>query len=108
MSLNMDAIKDFRTLLCTIPFNMLKIEDFYHSIRSFYMGIMAHLVKKHGMNNLFILNIVQAFDNFILTCDYLEELPDGKVQFKGMMTSMIRDVYNIDWEELMGATQEIR
>src|SRR5260370_21837555 len=72
------------------------------------MGLMAHLVKKHGMNNPFILNIAQAFNNFILTCDYLEELPDGKVQFKGMMMSMIRDIYDIDWEDLMGAVQEIR
>ncbi len=64
------------------------------------MGLMACLVKKHGMNNPFILNITQAFDNFILTCNYLEELPDGKVQFKGMMTSMIRDIYDVDWVSL--------
>src|SRR5258707_9582646 len=37
MSLNVDAIRDFGTILCSIPFDTLSIQDFYHSIQSFYI-----------------------------------------------------------------------
>src|SRR5258705_493181 len=39
MTLNIDAIRDFGTLLRAIPFDMLTTQDFYRSIRSFYVGL---------------------------------------------------------------------
>jgi len=51
MMLNIDTIRDFGTLLCVIPFDMLMTQDFYHSIQSFYVGLLAHLVKDYSKNN---------------------------------------------------------
>src|SRR5260221_374505 len=54
MMLNVDVIKDFGMLLHAILFNTLTTQDFYHSIRSFYVGLLAHLVKDYSKNNLYI------------------------------------------------------
>ncbi len=40
MMLNVDMVRDFRTILRSIPFNMLSIQDLYRSIRSFYVGLI--------------------------------------------------------------------
>ncbi len=96
MTLNIDTIRDFGTLLCVILFNMLTTQDFYCSIRLFYVGLLARLVNDYGKNNLYIINITHSFKNFLQTCDFIEPLLDGMAQFMGMMASIIRDVYHID------------
>ncbi|SRR5258708_4096677 len=40
MTLNVEAVHNFGTILCAIPYNTLEIQDFYHSIRSFYIGLL--------------------------------------------------------------------
>ncbi len=40
MMLNVDVVRDFRTVLCSIPFDALSIQDLYHSICSFYVGLI--------------------------------------------------------------------
>src|SRR5260221_3425171 len=40
MTLNVDVVRDFGTVLCSIPFDALSIQDLYRSIRSFYMGLI--------------------------------------------------------------------
>jgi len=96
MTLNIDTIRDFGTLLCVILFNMLTTQDFYCSIRLFYVGLLAQLVNNYGKNNLYIINIAHLFENFLQTCDFVEPLPDGMAQFTSMMASIIRDVYHIN------------
>src|SRR5260221_14773615 len=102
MMLNIDAIRDFGMLLWVIPFDMLTTQDFYHSIRSFYIGLLARLVNDYGKNNPYIINIAHSFKNFLQTCNFVEPLPDGMAQFMEMMASIIRDMYhlNLDLVEL--------
>ena len=40
MMLNVEVVCNFGTVLHTIPYDTLEIHDFYHSIRSFYIGLM--------------------------------------------------------------------
>src|SRR5258708_35827180 len=104
MMLNINAIRDFGTLLHVILFNMLTTQDFYCSIQSFYVGLLAHLVKDYGKNNLYIINITHSFKHFLQTCDFIEPLPNGMAQFTGMMASIIQDVYHLDLD-LVGLKQ---
>src|SRR5258708_13065148 len=96
MTLNVDTIRDFGTLLHVIPFDTLTTQDFYCSIRSFYVGLLARLVNNYGKNNPYIINITHSFENFLQTCDFIEPLPDGMAQFMGMMESIILNVYHIN------------
>src|SRR5258707_13996682 len=96
MTLNINTIRDFGTLLHVIPFDMLMTQDFYCSIRSFYVGLLAQLVNNYGKNNPYIINIAHSFKNPLQTCDFVEPLPDGMAQFMGMMASIIRDMYHIN------------
>ena len=107
MSLNVDAVRDFGTILCSIPFDTLSIQDFYHSIRSFYIGLMECYVKLYGKNNLYVVNIDHAFKNFLQKCDYVEPLPEGIAQFTGMMALIICDVYQVDLDAIMHSAQEM-
>src|SRR5258708_37326782 len=95
-------------LLRAIPSEVMGIQDFYCSIQSFYVGLLEHLIKKYGPNQLFIINIAHSFKHFLQTCDFLEPLPGGYAQFTGMMASIIRDVYDIDMDELKSAAREMR
>ncbi len=95
-------------LLRAIPSEVMGIQDFYCSIQSFYVGLLEHLIKKYGPNQLFIINIAHSFKHFLQTCDFLEPLPGGYAQFTGMMASIIRDVYDIDMDELKSAVREMR
>src|SRR5258708_5491004 len=106
MSLNINAIRDFGTILRSIPFDTLSIQDFYRSIRSFYIGLMECYVKFYGKNNLYVVNIDHAFKNFLQKCDYVEPLPEGLAQFTGMMVSIICDVYQVDLDEITCSAQE--
>src|SRR5258708_32821700 len=108
MMLNMDTVRDFGTILHSIPFDALSISDFYCSIRSFYVRLMERYVKFYGKNNPFIINVGHAFKNFLQKCDYIEPLPKGITQFTGMMASIICDVYDIDVEALMHSAQEMQ
>src|SRR5258708_37767708 len=110
MTLNVDTIRDFGTLLHAIPFDTLMTQDFYHSIRSFYVGLLARLVNDYGKNNPYIINIAHSFKNFLQTCNFIEPLPDGMAQFMGMMASIIRDVYhiNLDLVELKQMSKEMK
>src|SRR6266436_1153659 len=110
MMLNVNAIRDFGTLLHAIPFDMLTTQDFYCSIRSFYVGLLARLVNDYGKNNLYIINIAHSFKNFLQTCNFVEPLPDGMAQFMGMMASIIRDMYHIDLDlvELKQTSKEMK
>src|SRR5260370_42133340 len=103
MSLNIDAVKDFGTILHAIPFNTLSIKDFYCLIRSLYIGLMEHLVKKYGKDQPLILSITHAFEHFIFTANFLKLLPGGKVEFTSMMAAIICDVYHINLDELKNA-----
>ena len=103
MTLNVDAVRDFGTVLRAIPAEAMGIQDFYRSIRSFYVGLLERLVKKYGPNQPFIINIAHSFEHFLQTCDFLEPLPGGYAQFTGMMASIIRDVYDIDMDKLKSA-----
>lgn len=110
MTLNVDAIKDFGTVLRAFPSDTLEVEDFYRSIRSFYIGLLDRFTKKFGKDNAFIINIAHAFENFLINCDVLVPLPDGKAQFMAMMASTIRDVYKVDLnlEDYKAAAREIK
>src|SRR5258708_3186768 len=107
MSLNIDAVRDFGTILCSTPFDTLSIQDFYHSIQSFYIGLIEHYVKFYGKNHPYVVNIDHAFKNFLQKCDYVEPLPEGIAQFTGMMASIIRDVYQVDLDVIMRSAQEM-
>src|SRR5258708_5290784 len=96
MSLNINAVQDFGTILHSIPFDTLSIQDFYCSIQSFYIGLMEHYIKFYGKNNLYVVNIDHVFKNFLQKCDYVEPLPEGIMQFTGMMVSIICDMYQVD------------
>ena len=64
----------------------------------------------YGKNNLYIINIAHLFENFLQTCNFIEPLPDGMVQFMGMMVSIIRDMYHIDLDlvELKQMSKEMK
>src|SRR5260370_19615950 len=96
MTLNVDAVHNFGTVLRAIPFDTLTIHDFYHSIQSFYIGLLKHFMKKYGKNNPFVVNIAHTFEHFLQTCDFIEPLRGGIGHFTNMMASIIRDVYHID------------
>ena len=110
MTLNVDAIRNFSTVLHAIPFDTLTIQDFYQSLRSFYIGMLNRLVKKYGKNNPYIINVTHAFENFLQVCDFIKPLPSSLAQFTGMMASIIWDVYRIDLdlEDLRGAAREMK
>ena len=40
MMLNVNMVRDFGTVLCSIPFDVLSVQDLYRSICSFYMGLI--------------------------------------------------------------------
>ncbi len=40
MTLNVEVVCNFGTVLHAIPYNTLEIQDFYHLIRSFYIGLL--------------------------------------------------------------------
>ena len=40
MMLNVDVVRDFGTVLHSIPFDALSVQDLYHSIHSFYVGLI--------------------------------------------------------------------
>ncbi len=108
MTLNVDTVRDFSTVLRAIPFDTLEVQDFYRSICSFYIGLMECLTQKHGKNNPFILNIAHSFKHFLQTCNFLEPLPGSLTQFTGMMASIIRDVYDIDMDALKKVSREMK
>jgi len=110
MTLNVDAIRDFGTMLRAIPFDTLTIQDFYRSLRSFYIGLLERLVEHYGKNNPFIINVAHAFEHFLQMCDFIEPLPDGLAQFTGMMSSIIHDVYHVDLDlrELKQTAREMK
>ena len=64
MTLNVEVVRDFGTVLHAIPYDMLEIHDFYHSTRSFYIRLMDRLVNKYKKNNPFIINITHSFESF--------------------------------------------
>jgi len=107
MSLNVDAVRDFGTILCSIPFDTLSIQDFYHSIQSFYIGLMECYIKFYGKNNPYVVNIDHAFKNFLQKCDYVEPLPEGITLFTGMMALIIHDMYQVDLDVIMCSAQEM-
>src|SRR5258708_28552726 len=45
MTLNVNAVRDFGTVLRAIPAEAMGIQDFYCSIQSFYVGLLDRLVK---------------------------------------------------------------
>src|SRR5260221_5368721 len=108
MLLNVNAIRDFGTILCSIPFDTLSIQDFYRSIRSFYIGLMECYVKFYGKNNPYVVNIDHVFKNFLQKCDYVEPLPEGIVQFTGMMALIICDMYQVDLNAITHSAQEMQ
>src|SRR5260370_16654812 len=107
MLLNVNAIRDFGTILCSIPFDTLSIQDFYHSIQSFYIGLMECYIKFYGKNNPYVVNIDHAFENFLQKCDYVEPLPEGIAQFTGMMASIICDMYQVDLTVIICSAQKM-
>ena len=68
---------------------------------------MECYIKFYGKNNLYVVNIDHAFENFLQKCDYVEPLPEGIMQFTGMMASIIRDVYQVDLDAIMCSVQEM-
>ena len=96
MTVNVEAIKDFGTLLRAIPHDSLEIQDFYRSIRSFFIGLLWRFEKKFGVNNMQVIGILHAFEHFLLACDLLEPLPEGKTIFMTNMASIIRDHYSME------------
>src|SRR5260370_42636080 len=95
MSLNVEAVRDFGTLLQAIPFNTSSIDDFYCSIRSFYSRLMEWLLKKNGKNQPTIINISHDFKKFLFTLHYLVPLLGGEVKFTALLTSIILGFYHI-------------
>ncbi len=108
MTLNVDAIRDFGTVLRAILFNTLGIQDFYQSICSFYVGLMEHPARKYRKNEPFVLNVAHSFEHFLQTCNYVEPLPRGYAQFTGGLATIIHNVYDIDIDELKKASREMR
>src|SRR5258708_35636836 len=100
MMLNVDMVRDFRTILHSIPFDALSIQDTYRSICSFYMGLIKRYVKLYGKNNLYVIRIDHAFDAFLQKCDFVEVLPGALVQFTGMVASVIQDIYHINLKDI--------
>jgi len=68
---------------------------------------MECYIKFYGKNNLYVVNIDHAFENFLQKCDYVEPLPEGIVQFTGMMVSIICDMYQVDLDAIMCSVQEM-
>ena len=95
MTVNVEAVRDFGTLLRAIPHDSLDIPDFYRSIRSFFIGLMWRFEKKYGVNNAQVIGIMHTFEHFLLSCDLLEPLPEGKALFMANMSSIIRDHYGM-------------
>ncbi len=69
---------------------------------------MEHLARKYRKNEPFILNVAHSFEHFLQMCDYVEPLPGGYAQFMGGLATIIRDVYDIDIDELKKASREMR
>src|SRR5258708_24069735 len=68
---------------------------------------MECYIKFYGKNNLYVVNIDHAFENFLQKCDYVEPLPEGIMQFTGMMASIIHDMYQVDLDAIMHSAQEM-
>src|SRR5258708_33666758 len=47
-------------------------------------------------------------DSFLQVCDYLEPLPGGYTQFTAMMAAIIRNISNINLEELKATAHEAK
>ncbi len=60
------------------------------------------------MNNPFVINIAHSFESFLQVCNYLEPLPGGYTQFMVMMAAIIRDIYNINLDELKATACEAK
>src|SRR5260221_10038983 len=69
---------------------------------------MERYVKFYGKNNLYVVNIDHAFENFLQKCDYVEPLPEGIMQFTGMMASIICDMYQVDLNAITRSVQEMQ
>src|SRR5258708_4613594 len=108
LNVNVEVVCNFGTVLRPIPYYMLEIHDFYRSIRSFYIRLMDQLVNKYKTNNPFVINIAHSFESFLQVCNYLEPLPGGYVQFTAMMAAIIRNIYNINLDELKAAAHEAK
>ncbi len=89
MMLNIDAVRDFSTVLHAIPFDTLSIQDFYRSLRSFYISLLECYMERYGKNNPFMVNVNHAFEAFLQKCDSVEALPGSIAQFSGMTASII-------------------
>src|SRR5258708_22580892 len=68
---------------------------------------MECYVKFYGKNNPYVVNIDHAFKNFLQKCDYVEPLPEGIVQFTGMVL-IICDMYQVDLNVIMHSAQEMQ
>ncbi len=107
MTLNVDVVRDFGTVLRSIPFDALSVQDLYRSIRSFYVGLIERYVKLYGKNNPYVISVDHAFDAFLQKCDFVEALPGGLAQFTGLTASIIQDVYHVDLEDIKRVTREM-
>ena len=107
MTLNVDAVRDFGTILHSIPFNTLSVQDLYRSICSFYVGLIEWYMKFYGKNNLYVVNVDHAFNAFLQKCNFIEVLPWGLMQFTGLMASIIQDVYHVDLNDIKCAMREM-
>ncbi len=64
-------------------------------------------MKFYRKNNPYVINVGHAFENFLQKCNFVEPLPDGIMQFTGMMASIICNVYDIDIDEITHLAQEM-
>ncbi len=107
MTLDVDMVRDFGTILHSIPFGTLSIQDLYCSICSFYIGLIEQYVKLYGKNNLYVVSIDHAFDAFLQKCDFIKVLPGGLMQFTGLMASIIQDVYHVNLNDIKCVMREM-
>ena len=107
MTLNVEVVRDFGTVLHSIPFDALSIQDLYHSIHLFYVGLIEHYMNFYGRNNPYIISIDHAFDAFLQKCDFIEVLPGGLVQFTGMTASIIQDMYCFNLDDIKCTMREM-
>ncbi len=107
MMLNVDMVRDFGTVLHSIPFDMLSVQDLYHLLCSFYIGLIERYVKFYGKNNLYVVSVDHAFDAFLQKCNFIKALPGGLVQFTGLTASIIKDIYHINPDDIKCATREM-
>ncbi len=101
------VVRDFGTVLCSIPFDALSIQDLYHLLHSFYVGLIEQYMKFYGKNNPYVVSIDHAFDAFLQKCNFIKVLPGGLMQFTGLTASIIKDVYHIDPNDIKCAAREM-